>query len=110
MSNKKKNSPPKAEEAKDVSKAKSTEDSKAKSSGDSKSKDKAKKQAGMKRWLREMKSELAKVQWPSKKETTKHTITVLCCVGLVGAFIWVYDLVAVEVVNALLALAQVITG
>lgn len=62
-------------------------------------------QSKLKRWLREMKSELSKVQWPSKKDTTKHTITVLCCVGLIGAFIWVYDFLATNVVEALIALS-----
>ncbi len=60
--------------------------------------------SGFKRWIREMKAELSKVQWPSQKETTKHTITVLCCVGLIGAFIWIYDFLAANVIEALIAL------
>ena len=56
------------------------------------------------RWLREMKRELKKVQWPSFKEVLKHTGTVILCVLIIGVFIWVFDWVAREVVKALLDL------
>ena len=53
------------------------------------------------RWFREMKSELKKVVWPSGKETAKNTGTVLLCSVIVGAFIWIFDAVAVLAVNTL---------
>ena len=53
------------------------------------------------RWFREMKSELKKVVWPSGKETMKNTGTVLLCSLIVGAFIWIFDAVAVLAVNTL---------
>ncbi len=56
------------------------------------------------RWFREMKSELKKVVWPSGKETAKNTGTVLLCSVLVGAFIWIFDAVAVLAVNTLIGL------
>ena len=56
------------------------------------------------RWFREMKSELKKVVWPSGKETTKNTGTVLLCSLIVGAFIWIFDAVAVLAVNTLIGL------
>ena len=56
------------------------------------------------RWFREMKSELKKVVWPSGKETMKNTGTVLLCSVLVGAFIWIFDAVAVLAVNTLIGL------
>ena len=56
------------------------------------------------RWFREMKSELKKVVWPSGKETMKNTGTVLLCSLIVGAFIWVFDAVAVLAVNTLIGL------
>ena len=56
------------------------------------------------RWLREMKSELKKVVWPSGKETMKNTGTVLLCSLVVGAFIWIFDAVAVLAVNTLIGL------
>ncbi len=57
------------------------------------------------RWFREMKSELKKVQWPTWKQTWNNTLTVIVCVILVGVFLWVFDLVARLIIDALLALA-----
>lgn len=56
------------------------------------------------RWFREMKSELKKVVWPTGKETMKNTGTVLLCSLVVGAFIWIFDAVAVLAVNTLIGL------
>ena len=56
------------------------------------------------RWYREMKSELKKVVWPTGKETMKNTGTVLLCSLIVGAFIWIFDAVAVLAVNTLIGL------
>ena len=56
------------------------------------------------RWFREMKSELKKVVWPTGKETMKNTGTVLLCSLIVGAFIWIFDAVAVLAVNTLIGL------
>lgn len=56
------------------------------------------------RWFRETKSELKKVVWPSGKETMKNTGTVLLCSLVVGAFIWIFDAVAVLAVNTLIGL------
>ena len=56
------------------------------------------------RWFREMKSELKKVVWPSGKETMKNTGTVLLCSLIEGAFIWIFDTVAVLAVNTLIGL------
>ena len=56
------------------------------------------------RWFREMKSDLKKVVWPSGKETMKNTGTVLLCSLVVGAFIWIFDAVAVLAVNTLIGL------
>lgn len=63
-----------------------------------------KKESGLKLWLRDMKVELKKVHWPSKKDTAKHTTTVLCCVAMVGVFIWIFDYLASNVIQALIAL------
>ena len=57
------------------------------------------------KWLRELRSELKKVQWPSKKQTINNTLTVLACVAVVGLFIWIFDFVAnsaIEVITTLL--------
>lgn len=62
------------------------------------------------RWFREMKSELKKVQWPTWKQTWNNTLTVIACVILVGIFLWVFDLVAREIIRALPELVGAIKG
>ena len=54
-------------------------------------------------WLREMKSELKKVVWPSKQTVVKNTGTVLLCSAIIGAFIWVFDFAAVSLVQMILS-------
>jgi len=61
--------------------------------------------ARLSKWVRELKSELKKVQWPTKKQTVNNTLVVIACVLIVGVCIWVFDAVALGVVNALLHLA-----
>ena len=56
------------------------------------------------KWMRELKSELKKVQWPSNKQTVNNTIIVIICVIIVGIFIWVFDALATGIVGAIMAL------
>lgn len=56
------------------------------------------------KWLKDMKSELKKVQWPSKKQTVNNTGIVIACVGVVGLFIWIFDFAASGLINALINL------
>ena len=56
------------------------------------------------RYFRELKSELKKVVWPTPKQVLKNALIVVCCVLVVGIFIWVFDLVAGAVVNGLIGL------
>ena len=60
--------------------------------------------ARLKKWLRELKSELKKVQWPTTKQTLNNVGVVIVCVLVVGVFIWIFDSLANGVVNALLSL------
>ena len=53
-------------------------------------------------WFREMKSELKKVVWPNKETVAKNTGTVLLCSVVIGAFIWIFDFVAVSAVQMIL--------
>ena len=53
-------------------------------------------------WLREMKSELKKVVWPSKQTVLKNTGTVLLCSLVIGVCIWIFDFVATSAVQVLL--------
>ena len=58
----------------------------------------------LKRWFREMKSELKKVSWPSAKATMKNVGVVIVCVIIVGLAIGVFDVLVKAVVDALLKL------
>jgi len=53
-------------------------------------------------WFREMKSELKKVVWPNRQSVLKNTGTVLLCSLVIGAFIWIFDFVAVSAVDVIL--------
>ena len=46
------------------------------------------------KWFREMRSELKKVVWPSRKQVIQNSLVVLLCVLAVGVFIWIFDAVA----------------
>ena len=56
------------------------------------------------KWMRELKSELKKVQWPTTKQTVNNTVIVIICVIIVGIFIWVFDALASGVIGAIMAL------
>ena len=56
------------------------------------------------RWIKDLRGELKKVTWPTGKDTMKNVGTVILCVILVGIFIWVFDFLARQVVEALLNL------
>ena len=56
------------------------------------------------RWLREMRSELKKVQWPTWKQVLKNTGVVILCVLVIGIFIWVFDALAHLIIQALMNL------
>ncbi len=45
------------------------------------------------KWFREMRSELKKGVWPSRKQLIQNSLVVLLCVLVVGAFIWIFDAV-----------------
>ena len=82
--------------------------SKEAKAADKKAKEKAKKKAQkgnrMTRWLREMKSELKKVQWPTWKQVLKNTGIVILCVLVIGIFIWIFDALAHQIIKALMDL------
>ena len=54
------------------------------------------------KWFRDMKSELKKVQWPTKKQTVNNTLIVIACVIVVGIFIALFDFVAGEAIKLLI--------
>ncbi len=60
----------------------------------------------VRKWWREMKSELKKVQWPTSKQTINNTVIVIACCVVVGICIWLFDWLAQSIISALLALFQ----
>ena len=56
------------------------------------------------KWFRDMRSELKKVQWPTRKQTVNNTLIVIACVVVVGIFIWLFDLVANKGIGLILSL------
>ena len=57
---------------------------------------------GICKYFRELKSELKKVVWPTPKQVLKNALIVIGVVIVVGAFIWVFDLVGQTLVTALI--------
>ena len=56
------------------------------------------------KWFREMKSELKKVVWPTKKQVLNSVIVTLVCVLIVGIFIWVFDAAAGFAIDGIISL------
>ena len=54
------------------------------------------------KYFRELKSELKKVVWPTPKQVLKNALIVVGFVVVIGAFIWVFDLVAQTLITALI--------
>ena len=54
----------------------------------------AKKKSGNRiaKFFKEVKSELKKVVWPSKKQVSKNTLIVITAVLIIGVVIWALDL------------------
>ena len=57
------------------------------------------------KWFREMKSELKKVVWPTKKQLTNNTLVSLGMMVISAIVIWGFDQIAQLLVKALLTLA-----
>jgi preprotein translocase subunit SecE len=51
-------------------------------------------EAGRNVWsfIRESRTEIRKVVWPSRKETTQSTMLVMAMVVIVGVFLWLLDM------------------
>ncbi len=55
-------------------------------------------------YFRDMKSELKKVTWASRKQVVRNTIVVLLVVLIIGVLIWIFDWLAAAVIKALINL------
>ena len=53
-----------------------------------------KKKSGNKivRFFKEVKSEMKKVVWPTRKQVVRHTLVVIASVALIGLVIWGLDM------------------
>ena len=60
--------------------------------------------ARARKWLHELKVELKKVQWPTKKQTINNTMIVIACIIVVGLFIWIFDFIAGGAIKGLISL------
>ena len=43
------------------------------------------------RWFRELKSEVRKIVWPTRKQTVNNSLIVIATILVVGVFIWILD-------------------
>lgn len=60
--------------------------------------------ARLKKWFREMKSELKKVVWPSGKQVLNNSLIVVACVVIVGLIVGLLDFGAGELLSLFLKL------
>ena len=60
--------------------------------------------AGIRRYFRELRSELKKIVWPTPKQVAKNTLIVVACVLVVGVFIWLFDFVARIGIDAIIGI------
>ncbi len=58
----------------------------------------------VKKYFRELKSELKKVVWPTPQQVLKNALVVCGCVLVVGIFIWLFDFVAGVGIEGLISL------
>jgi preprotein translocase subunit SecE len=58
------------------------------------------------KWWREMKSELKKVVWPTKKQVVNNTIVALVVMIVAAIVIWGFDQIARLIIEALITLTQ----
>ena len=60
----------------------------------------------IRKYLRDSKSELKKVVYPSFKQVRNNTLIVLLCVLIVGIFVWIFDGVATFLIQGLISLVK----
>ena len=58
----------------------------------------------VKKWFREMRSELKKVIWPTPKQVGKNTLVSLVMMAVAAVLLWGFDWLASAAVNALITL------
>ncbi len=56
----------------------------------------------VKKWFRDMKSELKKVVWPTPKQTAKSSVVAIAMIVVCAIVLWGFDSAAQAVVKALI--------
>ena len=67
-------------------------------------KEKKKRKNPILKWFREMRSELKKVVWPTRKQMVNNTVVVLVIVVISSVVLWVVDYAGSEIVATLIKL------
>lgn len=87
--------------------AKKEADSKAaKTAKAAKSGDKEKKKGGIKKYLRDLRSEVKKVVWPSRKQVVNNTSIVMTVMAIMGVFLFAIDTGLAAAIKALLSIGS----
>jgi preprotein translocase subunit SecE len=60
--------------------------------------------ARLSKWFREMRSELKKVVWPTRKQIINNTVIVFTVMVIVAVIVWGFDELAAQGVKALISL------
>ena len=60
----------------------------------------------IRRYFRELRSELKKVVWPTPQQVLKNTLIVGACVLVIGVFIWLFDFIARLGIDGLISLVH----
>ena len=58
------------------------------------------------KWWREMRSELKKVVWPTRKQIINNTVVALAVMFAAAIVIWGFDQIAGQILQALITLTQ----
>lgn len=56
------------------------------------------------KWFRDMRAELKKVTWPTKKQVVNNTLVVLVVVVIVALVLWGFDALASAIVDVIFSI------
>ena len=81
-----------------------SEEKKVQNSQPDKKKKKAKGSSKIGKWFREMRSELKKVVWPSRKQIINNSLVAIVVIVIFAVVVWGFDQLANQAINALISL------
>ena len=81
-----------------------SEEKKVQNSQPDKKKKKAKGSNKIGKWFREMRSELKKVVWPSRKQIINNSLVAIIVIVIFAVVVWGFDQLANQAINALISL------